>query len=91
MTPSHLPISPSRKVTDLSRFSITCHRQGAAVRLGIGAVCGTLDEEVGRLVTLGAVLLAESQDPFDLTCDGRPRGQRVRRRTSARELQTPFR
>ncbi|MET7622293.1 VOC family protein [Streptomyces sp. NPDC005408] len=51
-------------------FKAAAHgeRPGVAVRLGIGAVCGTLDEEVSRLVTLGAVVLSESQDPFDLAC-----------------------
>ncbi|MEU8625610.1 VOC family protein [Streptomyces sp. NPDC048669] len=43
-------------------------RPGATMRLGVGAVCGTLEEEVLRLTALGAVRLAESQDPFDLSC-----------------------
>lgn len=37
-----------------------------AVLPGIGALSGTLTEEVGRLTGLGAVVAAESRDAFDL-------------------------
>lgn len=40
-------------------------RPGAAVRLGVGALSGSLDEEIARLIRLGAVLISRSEDPLD--------------------------